>query len=544
MNAGTLVLPIIQWAQAAPLIIIFAAAVLATLFEAFLPRAARRPVQIIFSLLALAATLVAVVWRWGVASEKGSVALSVLAGVPTDQSGQSFSLVEDSISLLGQGVILICAILAILVIADRTAIRDGAFVASAATRPASSEEKEATDAGWEHTEIFPLALFCVGGMMVFTSAFDLLTLFIGLEVISLPLYVLTALARHRRLLSQEAAMKYFLMGAFSSAIFLMGAALLYGTTGSISMLSIGAMQMLYPAQTVFGAVGCVMVAIGLLFKVGAVPFHAWTPDVYQGAPTPITGFMAAGTKAAAFIALARLFMSALSPQAHAMNVFMWIVIVATILVGTVLGIVQKDVKRMLAYSAIAHAGFILVAINAFRNPPMAIESYADYVQPLSAIIFYLLSYGVASVGAFGIVALVRRSTPEIGVSAEATDLDSWRGLGKKSPLTAVAMAIFLLSFAGIPFTGGFIGKFEVFRAGVSAGELPLVVLAVIASAATAFFYFRLIQLMFFTDESSERSVVVESEGMASVSIMVAALLTLVLGIIPGPVIEFIQHSIA
>ncbi|MCI5826015.1 MAG: NADH-quinone oxidoreductase subunit NuoN [Arcanobacterium sp.] len=539
MNSATL--PIIQWASVTPLLLIFGAAVLSTLVEAFAPRGARRPIQVVLSLLALAGTLVAIVWRWSVASADGAGFQLPLVGVPGDQRGEGISMIEDPVSLIGQGAIVVAAILAFLVMADRSELRDGAFVASAATRPGSEAERESTVAGREHTEIFPLALFSTGGMMVFTSAFDLLTLFIALEVLSLPLYVLSAMARRRRVLSQEAAMKYFLMGAFSSAIFLMGAALLYGATSSIFYPGISLIQHGYPGQTALAVVGVVMVTVGLLFKVGAAPFHSWTPDVYQGAPTPITGFMAAGTKAAAFIALARIFMYVAQPVVGKLNVFMWIIIILTIVVGTVLGMVQTDIKRLLAYSSVAHAGFILIAVNAIRSTTFRL---ADYQQSVGSILFYLLSYGVAIVGAFGLVTLVRERDAAGNILGEATKLDAWKGLGRRSPLTAATMLLFLLSFAGIPLTGGFIGKFEVFRAGVGAGETVLVVIAVLASAATAFFYFRLVQIMFFAQPEGETVAVVESEGMSTVAVTVAAIITVLLGIIPGPVLDFIQGTFA
>lgn len=535
-------LPMINWAAIVPFVIIFGAAVISTLFEAFLGRSIRRPVQVAWSLIAVASALVAVVWRWSAGvQEGGDIRQVAISAIAHSKTAEGIAMVEDALSIIGQGVILIIALLAFLVIADRTELRDGAFVASAATRPGSFAEQESTDAERCHSEIFPLALFCVGGMMVFTAAYDLLTLFIALEVISLPLYVLTAMARRRRLLSQEAAMKYFLMGAFSSAIFLMGAALLYGATGSVSYTSIVVMQSRFPAQTLLAAVGAVMLAIGLLFKVGAAPFHSWTPDVYQGAPTPITGFMAAGTKAAAFIALARLYMYVLQPQAANLNIFLWGIIILTIIVGTLIGLTQTDVKRMLAYSSIAHAGFILIAVNALRSSQFRFD---EYQQGLSSILFYLLAYGIATVGVFGIVTIVRAKDVEGNVLGEATHFDAWRGLGKRAPLTAAAMMIFLLSFAGIPLTAGFIGKFEVFRVGVASGQTVLVVIAVLASAATAFFYFRLVQTMFFSEPEGDATAIVETEGLGTVAVAVAAALTFLLGIIPGPVLEFIQHSIA
>lgn len=546
----------IEWVAVLPLLIVLGAAVIGTLVEAFVSHRVRRPVQIGLSMLALASALVAVVWRWTElqVSGAGGTALSAsvlpshpMAGIPGSgfetlpQGLYSVGLVEDNISLIGQVIILVSALLAFLVMADRTETREGAFAASAATRPGSPDEREMTKAGRQQTEIFPMALFATGGMMAFTSAFDVLTLFIALEVLSLPLYILAATARRKRLLAQEAALKYFLLGAFSSAIFLMGAAFLYGATGTLSLTGALLRFEAGPAGdfTLMLAVGTIMMLVGLLFKVGAVPFHSWTPDVYQGAPTPITGFMAAGTKAAAFLAMVRVFYWTASLVHDSVNVFMWIVIIATILVGTVMGLIQTDIKRLLAYSSIAHAGFILIAVNAINHPS---GSALITEQSVAAIMFYLLAYGVSTVGAFGIVTLVRERDVNGNILGEATKLSAWAGLGKRSPLLAAAMTVFLLSFAGIPLTGGFIGKFRVFQAGVSTGQVVLVVIAVLASAATAVFYFRLIQLMYFREPDTESAVVIESEGMSIVAIVLALIATIALGVLPGPVLDFIIGS--
>lgn len=527
----------LNWSAMVPLIIVLGSGVVGVLFESFLPRGARRIAQVVLSLLALAAALVAVIWRWTVITggENGVIANALSQGQTTTSTG--VPLVEDGISLVAQTVILVCALVAFMVIADRMDTREGAFAASAATRPGSFEERESTLAKREQTEIFPLALFAVGGMMAFVSAYDLLTLFIALEVLSLPLYVLSATARRRRLLSQEAAMKYFLLGAFSSAIFLMGAAFIYGGTGHLNYSDIYLIQGYQMGIPVFVAIGFVMVAIGLLFKVGAAPFHSWTPDVYQGAPTPITGFMAAGTKAAAFVAMVRVFVYVGSYSQASINIFMWIVIVATIVVGTVMGLVQNDVKRLLAYSSIAHAGFILIAVNAINQ----VEGQ-NVVQVISSILFYLLAYGIATVGAFAIVTLVRDRDSHGNILGEATKISNWAGLGKRSPFLAAAMLVFLLSFAGIPLTAGFIGKFEVFRAGIASGQTVLVVVAILASVATAFFYFRLVQLMFFTEPEEGKVAVIHSEGMTIVAIILAFVATIGLGILPGPVFDFILGS--
>lgn len=531
----------IQWMAVLPLLIVLGSAVLGTLFEAFVPRRARRAVQVTLSLAALAAALVVLVWRWTETQADGSTVQPLALAIHADGT-VAVSLVEDAMSLIAQVVIVVGALLSFLVIADRTQTREGAFAAAAATRPGSSEEREFSRLGRQQTEVYPLALFATGGMMAFTSAYDLLTFFIALEVLSLPLYVLSATARRKRLLSQEAALKYFILGAFSSAIFLMGSALIYGATGSLSIeapvLLISRGQGL--ATPVLLTVGVVMVVIGLLFKVGAAPFHAWTPDVYQGAPTPITGFMAAGTKAAAFVALMRVFILLVAPVWDSINIFMWIVIIATIVIGTVMGLVQTDIKRLLAYSSIAHAGFILIAVTAIN----IISNAEVTLIAVPAVLFYLLAYAVATVGAFGVVTLVRERDAQGNILGEATKLSSWAGLGKRNPVLAVSMTIFLLSFAGIPLTGGFIGKFEVFRAGIEGGLAVLVVLAVLASAATAVFYFRLVQLMFFREPEGESVAVVESEGMSIVAIVIAAITTIALGVVPYFALDFIMGSFA
>ncbi|WFN91161.1 NADH-quinone oxidoreductase subunit NuoN [Arcanobacterium wilhelmae] len=544
-----------------PLLIVLGAAVLSTLVEAFWPREYRRPVQLTIAILAIAGGLLASAWRWTefIAGGRKISPYSVLTpgnGTPTlsEQATQipstGIGLVEDGISIISFVVLLVVALIAFLVIADRTHVGDGSFVASAATRPGSAEERESTSAGRMQTEIFPLALFAMGGMMAFTAAFDLLTLFIALELLSLPLYVLSASARRRRLLSQEAAMKYFLLGAFSSAVFLMGAAFIYGGTGRVSFFEVASVAGGGPnpallGSTSFTVIGVVMVILGLLFKVGAAPFHQWVPDVYQGAPTPITAFMAAGTKAAAFAALIRVMMFISAPAQKALTPFLWIVIIATILVGTVMGLVQKDIKRLLAYSSIAHAGFILIAVLGIAALPTVAADLSNFrptATAVAAIFYYLLTYGFATIGAFGVITLVRGKDSAGNIVGEATDLDSWRGLGKRSPFLAASMLVFLLSFAGIPFTGGFIGKFEAFRAGINAGGTVLVVIAVLASAATAFFYFRLVALMFFEESESDSTVVVKSEGMSMVAIVVALVATIALGILPAPFLDFMQGS--
>ncbi|MDR6939272.1 NADH-quinone oxidoreductase subunit NuoN [Arcanobacterium hippocoleae] len=531
----------IIWGPLVPLLVVFSGAVLATIFEAFIPRKFRRSWQVGFSILVLLSAFISLIWRWSVTQSEAGINTTPLAIVQTmGKTPTGISFVEDAFTLLGQAIIVLAAFLSVIVIADRSEMREGAFAASAATTPGSRQEHTYTVARYEQSEIFPLTLFATGGMMAFVSAFDLLSLFIALEVLSLPLYVLCATARRRRLLSQEAALKYFLLGAFSSAIYLMGAAFVYGATGAIGFSEIVTVALTPGIATQLLTIGAVLVTIGLLFKVGAAPFHAWTPDVYQGAPTPITGFMAAGTKAAAFLALIRVYVYIAGGVAANLQVFMLIVIVATIVIGTVGGLIQQNIKRLLAYSSIAHAGFVLIAFSVIQLTTMTPETY---VVTVSAVIFYLLAYAIATIGAFAIVTLLREKDQNGNILGEATNLQSWAGLAKRSPLLAFSMTIFLFSFAGIPLTAGFIGKFEVFRAGIMGGSAWLVVLAVLASAATAFFYFRIVQLMFF-NEPAAGAAAIKSEGFTICAIVICLILVLLLGIFPNSILTLIQGSFA
>lgn len=512
------VAPEIAWASLTPILVVAVAAVLGVLVEAFAPRGLRRPIQLPLALVALAGSFVTLVWRWTAVDSDGPKAIA---------GGQ---IIEDHFTLAVQGIILLCAIVATLIVADRTQTREGSFAASSATRPGSADEREMTRAKIEQTELFPLVMFAVTGMLVFPAAGDLLTLFIALEVLSLPLYVLSGMARRKRLISQEAALKYFLLGAFSSAFFLMGIALLYGFSGSVRFSEIMDATAATVAMDWMLIGGVVFVLIGLLFKVGAVPFHTWTPDVYQGAPTPVTGFMAACTKVAAFGAMIRFLYVIASSIAGDLEIMLWVIIVITMLVGTVMGLIQTDIKRMLAYSSIAHAGFILIGVIAFTS------------SGISATLVYLAAYGLATVGAFGIISLVREKDGSGTITGEATSLQSWAGLGKSNPFLAGAMLVFLLSFAGIPLTAGFVGKFTAFAAGLEGGAWPLVVLAILASAATAFFYFRLVVLMFFEDGEGSKTTVVSSEGMSLVAIVVCLIGTIALGVFPNPLLELFGNA--
>ncbi len=349
-------------------------------------------------------------------------------------------------------------------------------------------------------------------------------MFVALEVLSLPLYLLCGLARRRRLLSQEAAVKYFLLGAFSSAFFLYGMALLYGFAGSVRLSDIAAAAQTSTANTTLLSGGIALLGLGLLFKIGAVPFHSWKPDVYQGAPTPITALMASCTVVSAFGATLRVLYVAFGLLTWDWRPVMWTVAILTMVVGAIIAITQTDVKRLLAYSSIAHVGFILTGVIAATT------------TGLSASLFYLAVYGFTTIGAFAVVTLVRDAT------GEAVHLSRWAGLGKRSPLVAGIFAFFLLAFAGIPLTSGFTGKFAVFQAAVAGGATPLVIVGVLSSAVAAFFYVRVIVLMFFSDPAPDGPVVVVPSALTASAVGLGVIATFVLGVVPQPLLDLANHA--
>lgn len=512
--------PKIEYTQLMPVLIIVGAAVLGILVEAFVPRRARYHAQLFLTVVAVAASFAAIV---GLAAGGYGTTKAQIAAMG--------AIAIDGPTLFLQGTILLVAMVAVFTFAERRldptahGNRVDSFAAQAGAVPGGEGEKAAVRAGFATTEVFPLLLFSVAGLLVFPAANDLLTLFIALEVFSLPLYLLCAVARRKRLLSQEAAVKYFLLGAFSSAFFLFGIALLYGYAGSLAYADIanvvdGSVLEIDPAladtmgNDALLLIGGAMILVGLLFKVGAIPFHMWTPDVYQGAPTPVTGFMAAATKVAAFGAMLRLLYVALPGLTWDLRPVMWSVAIITMLGGAIVAVTQTDIKRLLAYSSIAHAGFILAGVIA-ASP-----------EGISSVLFYLLAYSFVTVGAFAVVTLVRDA------GGEATHLSKWAGLGRRSPLVAAVFAVFLLAFAGIPLTSGFSGKFAVFKAAAEGGAGGLVVVGVLSSAVAAFFYIRVIVLMFFSEPKADGPTVAVPSPLTMTTIAAGVIVTLVLGLAP------------
>ncbi|ACU40466.1 NADH-quinone oxidoreductase subunit NuoN [Actinosynnema pretiosum subsp. pretiosum] len=504
-----LTVPEIDYGAVAPVLVILGAACVSVLLEAFLPKQSRWPAQVVLTVLALAGAAGALIVHGGAAD-------TVDRGVVTF----SGAIAVDPPVVFLWGTLLLLAVGSLLLIADRSVEPGGAF----APEPQAGGQgggggavatRARAVASVMQTEVFPLTLFALGGMMVFVAANDLLTMFIALEVLSLPLYLLCGLGRRRRLLSQEAAVKYFLLGAFASAFFLYGVALLYGYSGSVKLVDIAAATAATDRSDTLLYAGFGLLVVGLLFKASVGPFHAWTPDVYQGAPTPVTAFMAACTKVAAFGGILRVLHVAFQGSSWEWNVVLAVLAGVSMVIGAVLGLTQTDVKRMIAYSSVAHAGFLLVGAIALTP------------EGLSATMFYLAAYGFTTIAAFGVVSLVRNA------DGEATHLSQWAGLAKRSPITAAVFTLLLLALAGIPFTSGFIGKFVVFAAAIDAGMAPLVVFALVVSAIAAFFYLRVIVLMYFSEPAADGPTVTVPGAFTTASITLGAVITLVLGVWPA-----------
>jgi NADH-quinone oxidoreductase subunit N len=394
----------------------------------------------------------------------------------------------------------------------------------------------------ERGEFYALALFGASGMALLGMAADLLVAFIAIEVMSLSTYALAAFMRRGRK-PAEAAFKYFILGAFSSALLLYGTALVYGATGleghgpGSTLLSDVARGGSSPLMVA----GLALVTAGLAFKVAAVPFHVWTPDVYEGAPTPVTAFMAAGVKTAAFAILARTMLAAFAGTAGAVDgIFVQLLSVLamlTMLVGNLFAVPQRSVKRMLAYSSIAHAGYLLLGVLVAGQP-------AVREQALSGILFYLASYTVSAIGAFAVVGALESRGPGPGDEPEeAWDLDRLAGLSRRRPLLAFAMAVFMVSLAGVPPSAGFIAKLLVFQAAIGGGAYALAVAGILTSALGAYYYLRVVLYMYFRPSAEG-----EPEGLSSpvlsVAVAAAAIAVVVLGVGPGPLAAFARSAAA
>jgi NADH-quinone oxidoreductase subunit N len=546
--------PEIAWRAIAPELALAAAGVVLLMVVAFWPNA-RRGTLAFLTLAGLAAAAALVGWNWDLRAVAFEGAISL-----------------DGITRYARVVLLAVGALTTLM-----AVADG------------SRGKAASEEGQAPPEVFPLLLFALTGMVLLAAANDLLVVFIALEILSLSLYIMAGATR--RSSAQEAAMKYFLLGAFSSAFLLYGIALCYGATGSTNLAAIARATSTTQINSSVLLAGVALLAVGFCFKVAAVPFHMWTPDVYQGAPTPVTAFMAAGTKAAGFAVFLRVFAGALGGLVLDWRPVIAGVAVVTMLAGAILAIVQTDLKRMLAYSSIAHAGYLLIGLAAAPTNP----------EGISASMFYLLAYAFMVMGAFMVVQYAARTrqleaaplpagaspagygtaTPSASGAARATPsasgapatppaepddsdgtvtLEDLRGFGRSHPWPAALLGLFMFGLAGIPPLSGFWAKYYVFQAGINAGLAWLVVIGVVSSVISAFFYLRVIMVTYLQEpserpgaaalEGSEAGGTGEPEGRRrvpagtalGVALGVAAVLTVAIGLAPQVLVTAAQTA--
>ncbi len=376
-----------------------------------------------------------------------------------------------------------------------------------------------------HGEFYVLMMFSIAGMMLMSQAYNLLMVFLALELLSIPLYVLVGFAR-TRLESEEASLKYFLLGAFASGFVLYGTALIFSATGQLDFVGIAAVVTAGSANSVLFLIGSALLLVGFGFKIAAVPFQMWTPDVYQGAPTPVTAFMSVAVKAAGFAALMRVFLVLFPSLSEHLTPILWVMAALTMLVGNIVALAQNNIKRMLAYSAIAHAGYILMAFVAFGNGEVVRNTVAS-------TLFYLVAYGLTSFGAWALVVVIER---EYG---RGILLDDLAGIGKHYPWLGVAMLIFMLSFAGIPLTMGFWGKFYLFRTAVEAGYIGLAIIGLLTSVASAYYYLRVVVYMFMKPGEPKLQI----NPWVSFIIGVTALAVLVLSLMPWTILEMASRAV-
>jgi NADH-quinone oxidoreductase subunit N len=378
-------------------------------------------------------------------------------------------------------------------------------------------EREAADQG----EFYSLVLFCLSGMLMMVHTTHLVMVLVGLEVFSLALYVLTGLTR-MRLRSVESSLKYFLLGAFSSGFVVYGMALLYGATGSLEMRRIGAAALSEPSRLLW--VGMGLMLIGLCFKIAVVPFHQWVPDVYTGAPTNVAGFMAAATKTAAFAVLLRFLVGAFGEQAAVWEPLIGWLAILTMTVANLIALAQNNLKRMLAFSSIAHAGYLLIAV---------VTRPEDGVR---AILFYLTAYAFITVGAFAVLAAVGRGDAE---HERGYELSDWAGLGWQRPALAAAMSFFLFSLAGLPPTGGFFGKYVIFQAAISSGHWVLAVIGVLNATVAVYYYLRVIVTMYMREaDGAELPLPITPATLTVMSVSAASVLYL--GLAPGRLLDLLR----
>jgi NADH-quinone oxidoreductase subunit N len=491
-------LPSVEWSQLSPELILVGGALALLVAGTFFRCRHFGPGYAIFTLAVTAAALVATYALWDEVTGSGAGSgprLAVANEVVIDGYGLFFTVVVCSAIVLG------------VLLAD------------------SYLDRERLD----RPDFFVLMLLSASGGILMAKANDLILVFLGLEILSISLYILAGYHRNRPQ-SLEASIKYFVLGAFSSAFFLYGIALTYGATGSTNL---GVIAEFLRSQTVTTGVflgGLAFLLVGLGFKVAAVPFHMWTPDVYQGSPTPVTGFMAAAAKAAGFAALLRIFFSTFGSSRVDWQPVVWVLAVLSLVVGSVLAVVQTDVKRMLAYSSIAHAGYVLVGLQAANS------------RGIAGSLFYLLAYTFMILGSFGIATIVGRK------GDDRHSIADYRGLARARPGLAFTFTVFLLAQAGVPLTSGFLAKFYVISAAVEARSYALAIIAMIAAVIATFFYLRVIVAMYMSGDEEGETVSATAQPRLAIPIGAGAALglalafTLIVGFLPAAVLDFARHA--
>lgn len=377
----------------------------------------------------------------------------------------------------------------------------------------------------ERGEYYPLLMFAISGMMLMGMASDLIVVFLALELLSIPLYVLAGMAAPR-LNSEEAAIKYFLLGSFASGFLVFGTALIYGATGTTSLSKILAAAQAGPEDPLLLMGGAGLILIGLGFKVAVVPFHMWTPDVYQGAPSPVTAFMAVGAKAAGFAALLRIFVLALPSLSIDLTPVLWVLSALTMILGNVVAIAQTNIKRLLAYSSIAHAGYILMALVPYGQIRQSAESVA-------AALFYLVAYAFTNFAAWAVVIALEKA------EERGLELADYAGMGRKYPALAAVMAVAMLSFTGVPPALGFFGKFYLFRPVIEGGFIGLAVIGVLTSLISAYYYLRVVVIMYMQDGDPD----VRQETWLTTTAYVAGLAVIILGLFSSPLLGLAARAV-
>lgn len=377
----------------------------------------------------------------------------------------------------------------------------------------------------ERGEFYPLLLFSTAGMMLLNQAHDMIIVFLSVELLSIPLYVLTGLARMRNN-SEESALKYFLLGTFASAFLLYGIAMIYGSSGQTDLTKIVAAASKGAVNQGLFLIGAGLVVIGLSFKLSAVPFHIWTPDVYHGAPTPVTVWMAISVKVAGLAVLLRLLLMAFPDLATSLSPVLAGMAALSMILGNLLAVVQKNIKRLLAYSSIANVGYLLMAFVTYANPQVASDAVA-------ASLFYMVSYAFTSFAAWAVVTSVERD------EGKGLEIDDYAGLGRKYPLLALCMTVAMLSFTGVPLTLGFWGKFYIFRAAVEGGSIVLALIGLLTSLLSAYYYLRVVVVMYMKPGDPE----VHSEPWVNLLAVVSAAATFLLAFFPGPILDLATRAL-